>query len=127
MMSVMLLLLCNLAKLAGGALLSAPKSTFMPPRTTASRWTSDMVLCYMDGRSIGPTPQPAFEWDLTKFLRLLAYNDEPLDVGGGRPVDTLFDAFLMISYDWKNGTSMWPGHGTCCMNKTDWSEVRGSS
>jgi hypothetical protein len=77
----------------------------------------------MDARSIGTDADPNFVWSEQKFKRLLAYHDRAADAGGGSPVDTLFDAFLMVSYSWKNGTSLWPGQGQCCMNKDDWEDV----
>lgn len=49
-------------------------SGFMPPGTTATRWTSDMVLCYMDARStgaFGPDAQDLFGWSSERFGRLL--------------------------------------------------------
>ena len=46
---------------------------FLPPNTAATRWTSDMVLCYMDARSTpGPQMNPEFVWSAAKFAMLLA-------------------------------------------------------
>jgi hypothetical protein len=97
---------------------------FMPSRTTASRWTGDIVLCYMDARStgaFGPAAQNMFDWNSTRFARLLAYFDKPADAGGGHPTDTLFDSFLFTGYKWYGKKQFWPGTGPP-MNKTDWQD-----
>lgn len=96
---------------------------FLPARSAATRWTGDTVLCYLDARSIPPVSSPMFEWTQHKFERLLAYHDAPGDAGGGKPVDTLFNTFLLLGYDWKGGQSFWPGVGPGPgMNSTDWSD-----
>jgi len=103
---------------------SQPSHAHFPAGTTASRWTSDMVLCYVDARStpaggFGPEATALFSWNQTRFERLLAYHDAPSDRGGGTPKDTLFDSFLFSGNSWYNGKRFWPGRGIP-MNKTDW-------
>ena len=107
-------------------LIIVPSTTtaYFPAGTTASRWTSDMVLCYIDARSttaggFGPEATKLFGWNQTRFERLLAYHDAPSDSGGGKPIDTLFDSFLFTGNSWYNGKMFWPGLGSP-MNKTDW-------
>ena len=59
---------------------------FLPSRTTATRWTGDIVLCYMDARSTGaygPEAEELFRWNSAKFGRLLAYHNDSADRGGG--------------------------------------------
>jgi hypothetical protein len=76
----------------------------------------------MDARSTGaygPEAEDLFKWTPNKFERLLAYHNASSDTGGGVPVDTLFDAFLFVGYDWYGGKKFWPGTGVP-MNKTDW-------
>ena len=52
--------------------------------------------------------------------------DAPSDEGGGKPVDTFFDSFLILGYEWYNGTSFWPGVGAGPgMNQSDWLEYLG--
>lgn len=105
-------------------LLSQSTHAHFPAGTTASRWTSDLVLCYIDARStpaggFGPDATALFGWNQTRFERLLAYHDAPSDRGGGKPTDTLFDSFLFSGNSWYNGKMFWPGLGIP-MNKTDW-------
>ena len=102
------------------ALTSAAASPgFLPARTAATRWTAETVLCYLDARSEAGNPN--FVWDSARFERLLAFHDAPADRGGGAPVDTLFNTFLLLGYEWRNGTMFWPGQGKAPgMNKTDW-------
>jgi hypothetical protein len=104
--------------------IASSSASFMPARTTASRWKGDIVLCYMDARStgaFGPEAQALFEWNPDRFSRLLAYHNASLDDGGGVPVDTLFDSFLFSGNSWYDGKMFWPGLGTP-MNKTDWTD-----
>lgn len=89
---------------------------FLPPNTRATRWTSNMVLCYVDART-----DDMFTWSQRKFERLVALHDAPADQGGGRPIDTLFDSFLILGYNWYNGTSFCPGVGKAPgMDQHDW-------
>jgi hypothetical protein len=106
-------------------LLSCATARFFPAKTTASRWTSDMVLCYMDARStgaFGPEAETLFSWNSQKFQRLVAFHDKPSDQDGGKPIDTLFDSFLFSSNTWYDGKMFWPGLGLP-MNRTDWEGV----
>ena len=93
---------------------------FLPPNTAATRWTSDMVLCYMDARSTpGPQMNPEFVWSAAKFEMLLAKHDKPLDDARRVPVDTLFDSVLFTAGEWYDGKSFWPGQGGVT-NASDW-------
>lgn len=105
-------------------ILLQPTHSYFPAGTTASRWTSDVVLCYIDARStpaggFGPAATTLFGWNQTRFERLLAYHDNSSDQGGGKPIDTLFDSFLFSGNTWYDGKMFWPGLGLP-MNQTDW-------
>lgn len=93
---------------------------FLPARTAASRWTGDVVLCYMDSRSTDGPAKDLFTWTPERFGRLLAYHNDSSDRGGGEPVDTLFDSFLLSGDDWYDGKNIWPFIGSDGMNMTDW-------
>lgn len=113
--TVYFVVLCFLA-------LNFGSSVFLPPGTTASRWTGNVVLCYVDSRSTDvsiPTSKNMFHWSWDRFARLLAYYDRPSDQKGGEPVDLFFDSFLFIGYEWYDDKSFWPGINKP-MNKTDW-------
>ena len=106
-------------------LLPLAAGVVFPGGTSASRWTSNMVLCYMDARStgaLGPAAEALFAWDEGKFARLLAYHDAPGYLGTGVPVDTLFDSFLFSGNTWYDGKMFWPGQGRAPMNRTDWEQ-----
>lgn len=93
---------------------------FTPPNTAATRWTSNMVLCYMDSRSTpGPHFSPAYAWDEKKFSYILAAWDGPTDESSSKPIDTLFDSFLFTCGEWYDGKSFWPGQGAVT-NASDW-------
>ena len=67
---------------------------FLPSRTTATRWTGDIVLCYMDARSTGaygPQAEELFRWNSVKFGRLLAYHNDSADRGGGLALVCVFE------------------------------------
>ena len=42
------------------------KGHFMPARTTASRWTGNVVLCYMDSRSTDGPAKDLFSWSVER-------------------------------------------------------------
>ena len=79
-----------------------------------------MVLAYMDSRSVMGPAKDLFTWTPERFGRLLAYHNVSSDGGGGEPVDTLFDAFLLSGDTWYGGKNLWPYVSPDPLNATDW-------
>lgn len=104
---------------------------YAPPGTSASAWTRNVVLCYMDSRSFSNSSGYNAEFDWTvgdKFEYLLAWRDthalppaQDAAAGALPPArDTFFDGFLLIGMEWFGGKNFWQGQGTCCTNSSDW-------
>ena len=94
-----------------------------PPGTNASGEVRNMVLTYIDGRSLPPHSDPAFVFDAQKFESLSGFTMAPHGGAGSITLDTLFDAVLLIGYDWLDGKRFWPGTGTAPLNGTDWATI----
>ena len=109
--------------------IDVPNGHFFPPGTSRSGNISNMVLTYLDARSIGLDPDPAFVFNSTAFEELISY--QPAQATASyesahhceESHEVLFDAVQLIGYVWKDHKSFWPGLGPAPLNLTDWNEI----
>ena len=74
----------------------------------------NMVLSYMDVRSLSPLSQPEMMWNQSMFQTLLGQNhSDPTDSA------PLFDGFLMIGITWFDDKQFYPG-GANWTVQADW-------
>lgn len=89
---------------------------FFPPGTADSGNVSNMVLVYLDERSLPPFgPSSRFYMDSSKYQKLLRHDSQLT------AASRMFDSVLLLGIDWYGKCFCDDGPKCVPMNKTDWS------